>query len=540
MSDTESAVKTAKVRISPIWIVPIAAVILGLWLAINEYLSQGPTVEITFASGDGIEEGKTLIKVLSVNIGIVTDMRLSDDMEGVTATADLDPEARKLLRRDTQFWVVRPTVSGVNVSGLGTLLSGAYITLSPGVEAVTSRRLFAGLDRIPATPAGTPGIRLRLTSETSASVRTGSPILYRGYEVGVVEGIELDVDTQHVSYSIFIDVPYDRLVSSNTRFWDASGISAELSDEGIKLDMNSIQSMLAGGIAFGLPRSVPPGTPVEASMTYRLYPNESSIHENPHRHYVEYVVEFRQSLRGLHPDAAVTYKGIRVGSVEQIMIDELDNQADPAAKGQSIPVLIKIEPGRLDLGDTPAAAERLRQSVDIAVSNGLRATLKSGSIITGALYVELEFFDDVESVETGLFKEFPTIPTISGGFDHIQVQVTRLLDKLNDLPIDETLTSADAAISELALTLSTVRTILDEESTQDITGKLEQALVAMNRLMQGYSSESDFYTELNRTLVEIRNTLGSVQGVADRLADNPNTIVFPGRPIEDPEPKAPR
>lgn len=540
MTEAETVVKSTRIRIAPIWIVPIAAVVLGLWLAINAYLSQGPTVEIKFASANGIEEGKTLVKVLSVDIGLVTDIRLSDDMKGVTVTAELDPEARKLLREDSQFWVVKPTVSGLNVTGLGTILSGAYIEFSPGVRPVTGQRSFTGLDQIPAVPAGTLGIRLQLTSDTSGSLGVGSPVLYQGFQVGTVERIDLDIDTQDVGYSIFIHAPYDELITTSTRFWDASGISAELSAEGIKVVMNSLQSMLAGGVAFGLPRDSAVGDPAVENSTYRLYPNESSIHEDPFRHFVEYVVSFRQSLRGLRPGAPVNYRGIRVGSVEEIMIDEMATDAINAAKGEAIPVLIKIEPGRLDLEDTAEAADRLRQAIGEAISNGLRATLESGNIITGSRIVGLDIYDAIEPVEAADFKGFPTIPTTSSGFDHIQVQVNRLLDKLNDLAVDDTLASANAAIGELELTLKAMRTILEDESAQDMTETLQAALTELDRLLQGYSSESEFHTELNRTLTELKNTLDSLQGVTDQLADKPNAIVFPVKPVEDPEPRVPR
>ena len=532
MSESETVVKTSRFRIAPIWIVPIVAVILGLWLAINAYLDHGPSIVITFSDGGGIEEGKTQLKIEGIEIGVVSAVRLSEDLQGVTVTADLIPEARRMMRSDTEFWVVRPTISGLNVSGLGTILSGAYIAMSPGVGQISRGRSFVGLDRIPAAPAGTPGIRLKLTSESSGSANIGSPVLYRGFRVGAVESVDLDVNTQHVSYAIFIDAPYDKLVSTNTRFWDASGFKAELGADGINLDISSVQALLAGGISFDLPRIFSPGDPVKSHSAFRLYPSENSIHQNPHRYFAEYVVEFRQSLRGLHPGAPVTYRGIRIGSVEQILLYEMDVGAISAGAGPPIPVLIKLEPGRLDLGDTDAGVRQLNETVEVAISNGLRATLESGSLITGSLYVNLDFYDDAKVAELGTFKSYSSIPTTDSGLDHIMVQVSQLLDNLNDLPINKTL-------AELQSLMGTVRAILEDESTQDITGTLNKTLNELNRLIKGYSTDSEFNTELTRTLVEIKSTLNSVKGVADRLADQPNSIVFPGKPIEDPEPKAP-
>jgi len=210
------------------------------------------------------------------------------------------------------------------------------------------------------------------------------------------------------------------------------------------------------------------------------------------------------------------------------------------ATGPPIPVLIRLEPGRLELGDTAAAADQLKQTIEIAVSNGLRASLVSGNLITGSRLIDLDFYSDSKAAESGAFNEYPTIPTTRGGFDHIQVQISELLDKLNDVPVSETLASANAAISELESMLAAMTSILQDESAQGIGKTLTKSLTELNQLMQGYSSNSDFHRELNRTLVELRNTLNSLQVVSDRLAEKPNSLVFPGEPVEDPEPKAPR
>ena len=180
MSDAKALVETAGRRLSAIWVVPLVAVLVGIWLAVDAYLGQGPTVTLTFSSADGIEQDKTRIRARSVEVGIVSDVQLNEELDGVIVTADLYPEAETLLRDDTQFWVVRPTIRGANVTGLGTLLSGAYIEVSPGVGPVSGKRDFDGLDSIPAAPSGTPGIRLRMISESSGAVGEGSPILFQG------------------------------------------------------------------------------------------------------------------------------------------------------------------------------------------------------------------------------------------------------------------------------------------------------------------------------------------------------------------------
>jgi paraquat-inducible protein B len=521
-------VESRKRKISGIWVVPLVAVVLGLWLAVDAYLEQGPTVTLYFSDAEGLQADKTLVKVRSVAVGTVTSVRLAEDLERVVVTAELTPQARELLREDSQFWVVRAEVRGASVSGIGTLLSGAYIEISPGEGALTSERVFDGLDRRPVSPVGTPGKRLRLVSESSGSVSVGSPILYRGYRVGTVESIELQVESKHVVYSIFVDAPYDVLVSSNTRFWNASGVSAELSTEGVKVSIGSLQSALVGV-----------GREVAADTTFRLYSDESSIHQDPFSNWKEYVVSFKQSLRGLNPGAPVNYRGIRIGSVVRVMLADLSANptADHGESGRAIPVLIRLEPGRLAVEDSPDGVGIMAESVAISVQNGLRATLESGNILTGARLIELDVYETETVEELGEFLGYPTIPTISGGLAHIQVQISQLLDKINGLPLEGVLERADSALSELEGTLKAVRRFAESEGLQTLPATVQATLDELNDVLESFDSHSEFQQELIRTIEELKSALQNVDEFAEQLSDKPNSLVFPQKQTPDPEPR---
>ena len=538
MSEEGAIVETVGRRLSAIWVVPLVALVLGVWFAVDAYLKQGPTVTIRFDNAEGVQAEKTLVKIRNVTVGTVTVVRLADDLNGVIVTAQLAPEARQLLREDTQFWVTKAEIRGASVSGLGTLLSGAYIEISPGVQSLTGRRDFVGLDHRPASPAGTPGKRLQLISRSSGSVSTGSPILFRGYRVGDVERVELDVESRRVVYGIFIDAPYDQLVSSNTRFWNASGISAELSTEGVKLSIGSLQSTLAGGVSFDLPEHTAAGRPVESNTTFRLYPDESSIHQDPYRNAIDYVVSFKESLRGLHPNAPVTYRGIRIGSVVRIMLEDLSANSDLSGTGTAIPVLIKIEAGRLALEDSEEGLDLARRSIEVAVEQGLRATLETGNLLTGARFVELDFYDAEQHEVVGEFIGYPTIPAIDGGLSHIQVQISQLLDKLNNLPLEGAITAADEALRELEDTLAAARKVVEGEDLQQLPMSLQATLNELNGVLEGFSSNSEFQSELIRALEELKSTLQSIESVADQLDEQPNALVFPKKQTPDPEPRA--
>ena len=518
MSEAQ-AVVSRRQGISRIWLVPIVAVLLGAWMVVYTWRNQGVEITIQFANAEGIEAGKTKIKALSVEVGVVESVVLNDDLESVTVTAQIERAAIPLLREDSQFWIVTARIGAAGISGLGTLVSGGYIELSPGTSEKTARR-FGGLAVPPVTPSGTPGLNVLLVSDRAESVGTGSPVLYKGFRVGSIESAEFDVESQKMHYGAFVDAPYDDLVNGKTRFWNMSGIHFSATAEGIELDTGSLQSLLVGGIAFALPEGVAAGEPVEDGASFELYPDRKAIDARPYRYSTEFVVEFASSVRGLQPGAPVEYRGLASGQVERILLEELTNEGGEG-EGAPIPVLIRLEPGRLLMGDTEEGVETLRRTVDRAVKNGLRATLSTGNLLTGSLYVALDVYPDEKTQELGSFAGWRTIPTIASGFEGILVKLTALLDKLNALPLDSvadsadgTLKSAEKTMAELERTLGEMRALLASEGVQTLPESLDRSLAELNR------------------------TLQSLEGLASTLEDQPNTLIFPRAPVADPEPPA--
>lgn len=534
MSEADAAV-TSRRRVSAVWIVPGVAMLLGLWLVVDAYLSRGPTIEIAFATAEGIEVDATSVRVRSVQVGTVTDIALSDDQEGVVVTAELSADADDLLRDDTHFWVVRPRIGPSGVSGLGTIVSGAYVEMSPGGGQPSSQRRFDGLENVPPTPAGTPGLRVVLVSDTSGYVGVGDPVLYRGYPVGRVEQSRLDVESRDVRYSVFIDAPYDSLVTTSTRFWDASGISAEITPEGATVDVASLETLIAGGVAFDQPQSARPGGPVSANEIFQLYADAASIQENPHRFGQSYVVRFNQSVRGLTVDAPVTLRGIAIGNVERIMVHEGTAAALDNGTEAPIPVLIRIHPGRLEIEDSEAGIERLRTAMEQAVRHGLRGSLESGSLLTGSLYVNFDFYGEPAPGRVGEFAGYPTLPTVQGGLERMQQQVVVLLDKLNDLPLDQTVTSVNSTLQEVKGTVEDLRGLLNGERLETLSGELSATLKGLNTTLNAYSNDGGLPQQLDATLSELRHTLRAIQSAADTLERDPNTLIFPSNRAQDPE-----
>lgn len=526
MADAEASVRERR-RISFVWVVPIVALVLGIWMVIYTLMSEGPAITIVFETAAGIEADKTKVRALSVEVGIVESVALAEDLERVVVTAQLDRAAAPLLREDSQFWVVRPRVGTTGVSGLGTALSGAYIQLEPGTGEA-GRRDFVGLEEPPITPVGTPGLPLELVSEAAGSVSAGDPILYKGFRIGRIESAEFDVTTREMRYRAFIDAPYDELVTTSTRFWNASGISVKSSAEGIEVDTASLEALLIGGVAADRPEGVEPGGAVSPGTRFRLYSSYSKVNEQPYRVGLEYVVTFSQSVRGLQAGAPVEYRGIQAGRVQRILLQEL-SEGGVRGTGAAIPVLVRLEPGRLKLPDTEEGAAALEAAVTAGVGNGLRATLATGSLVTGSKYVAFDYYPDSDPAELGRFADRPTIPTVPSGLEGIQQQIAALLEKLNELPLEDTVRRANR-------TLAGLETIVASREMRELPGTLEGALEELRSTLDSVSPDSPLQERLQRTTTELDRSLKSLRRLLETLEEQPNALIFSRIPREDPQP----
>jgi paraquat-inducible protein B len=530
MTDAHANI-SQKRRISPIWFVPILALGLGIWMLIYTIQSEGPEITIIFSTAEGLEAGKTKIKLRNVEIGLVESVGLGEDLESVVVKARLEKEALPLLSDDTNFWVVRPRIGKGGISGLSTVLSGGYIQISPG-ESEEQTTEFVGLETPPVTPAGTPGKTLTIFADRAGSVSVGDAILYKGFRVGTVESDEFDVENDGMHYRIFIGAPYDDLVTTSTRFWNVSGVSFEAGADGIKASTGSLETLLLGGLEFGLPEGIGPGIPVEAGSRFALYGSYAEMNEQPYQHSIEYVVAFPRSVRGLYPGAPVEYRGLPAGQVVRVMMTEWSETANENREtGRPIPVLIRLEPGRLEFPDSEEGVRQLRESVMEAVNRGMRATLTTGNLLTGSLYVAFDLYPNEPQSGLGEFLGRPTIPTVESGLGGIELRVSRLLDKLNELPLDKT-------VAELDNTLASLNKILSSEGMQSIPQSLDQTLGELQNTLASFSGGSELQSRLLPAISELDRTLASLRQVLDTLGEQPNALIFNRAPRVDPQPPA--
>lgn len=530
-------------QFSAVWIIPVVAIVIGIWMVVHTMMTEGPTITIDFKTAEGLEAGKTKIRLLSHEIGLVEDVVLKPDISGVTATVKLERETKSLLREDTRFWVVRARVGAGGVSGLGTLLSGAYIEMAPGTSE-SQRKTFIGLEEPPLTPVDAPGIRLTLVSDQASSVSTGNMVLFQGYEVGRVEATTFDTERQLVRYDVFIDAPFHKLIHNGTRFWDVSGISVNASASGMQIKTGSMETILLGGVSFGTPPGVSVARPVSDHTEFILYSSYEHILENPYKHGTYYVVSFKQSLRGLVPGAPVEYRGIQVGQVKRILVKELAQQGMKGT-GKAIPVLIYLEPGRLQIPDTVDSLSKLMADIKKSVRNGMRATLQTGNLLTGQQLISIDYYPDEEPKKLGQFEQYTTIPTIETGVDKLENQVNNLLEKLNALPLEETvigankaIASADAALLSLKSTIDSADALLSNSSTGAMPEELVATLKKTRLVLDGFTQNAELYKNLNASLRTLDATLSNTQVLTRKLADKPNAVLLPASTEPDPIPKA--
>jgi len=542
MENKSGEAKVQKVKNwSPVWIFPIVTALIGAWILFYHYSHQGPVVTLITTNAEGIEGGKTTIKSRSVDVGVVESATLTDDLTHVEITARLNAGMEKLLHGDSVFWVVKPQVGREGISGLGTLLSGAYIELQPGKKGAQPEQ-YQLLDSPPLAPPDAKGIRVILDSKKAGQLSPGDPVLFRGYRVGSVETSAFDTQKRTISYQLFINAPNDRLVTGNVRFWKDSGIAVDLTSAGMRVEMGSLSTLFGGGVSFDVPEGMDQGQPVAQKTAFRLYDDQKSIQDSLYTDHIDYLMFFKDSVRGLQPGAPVEFRGIRLGTVGKVpffapgMRQVLDDD-------YRIPVLIRIEPERLinQVGDTPDIA----QHIDGLMKRGLRGSLKTGNLVTGALYVDMDFFPKEPPVKAiREFGGYKIIPTVSSGLAQIQQRLMETLDKINSLPLNPMIQQATNTLSESQATMRRLQTTLDNlnkltasQSMQQLPQDMQKTLRELNRSMQGFQPGSAAYNKMVADMQRLDQVLRELQPVLKTLNTKSNALVFEAKDKKDPEPK---
>ncbi|MEF1205235.1 intermembrane transport protein PqiB [Photobacterium damselae] len=546
MSDnkpTQAEVKNLK-QVSAIWIIPIVALAIGIWMLAQYVTSKGPEITLRMPTAEGIEVGKTQIKSLNVKVGVVTNIQLSDDYSYITVTARMNKDAERMLRDDTLFWVVKPRIGKEGISGLDTLLSGSYIELQPGKSDIKKHN-FKVLDVPPIAPPDAKGLRVVLTSKEAGKLSVGDPVLYEGFTVGRVEQVAFNTKTKQANYHLFIFQPYDSLIQTTTKFWLTSGVDLQMNASGINLKIGSLESLITGGVSFGIPKnSVSIGKKViTQNEHYRLYDNRRLVNEGMYDKFLPFVLLFPESVRGLHVGAPVEYRGIRIGTVERVPLHLPNNQRNFSNK--MIPILIHIELGRiLQLGGYQTLSlSELKHELLKEFKQGLRASLKIGSLITGALFIDLDVYSDEKAFKEYKYDKYDIFPTKAGGFAEVQKQVTDLLKKLNNLPVEKTVNSLNRTLAATEKTLQSAERVtadldrlLKQKDTQQLPADIRQSLKEIQQTLNSYGPNGAPYQNLEGALNQFQDVMQELQPVLKQINKKPNSLIFGGDKTADPIP----
>lgn len=522
---------------SLIWLIPLIAALVGITLVVKILIDRGPEIVIAFRTAEGLEAGKTAVKYKDVQIGVVQSVRLAKDRSSVRVSVQLDKEAESFTARDTAFWAVRPRLDTSGISGLGTLLSGAYIGADAGVEEERASE-FTGLEVAPIVTRDASGKQFLLHADDIGSLDVGSPVYYRRIKVGQVAAYELDPDGRGVTLRVFVNAPYDGFVGANTRFWHASGVDLQIDAGGVTLRSQSLATIVLGGVAFQAPDDET-GPLAAENATFALAGNETLAMKPPDGPAQTMLLYFNQSLRGLTPGAPVDFRGVVIGEVKSIGVE-----FDRSERQFRMPVLVQIYPERIRrLGKDRSVQTRQvqQQQLRLLIERGLRAQLRTGNLLTGQIYVALDFFPKERAVKVDTEANPLELPTVGNSLDELQSQVQEIASKLNKVPYEQIGADLRATLATMNQTLrgaeQLTRTLNNDVSPEitaamkDARRTLDSAARTLGQAERTLSQDAPLQQDVRQTLQELTRAAASVRVLTDYLERHPESLLR-GKPEE--------
>jgi paraquat-inducible protein B len=533
-------------RFSLVWLIPILALVIGGWLVYKSYSEKGPTITISFSEAEGLEPGKTRVRYKNVDVGKVKRIELNEDLSHVEVTVELKKSIGSHLNENTQFWIVSPRINPRGISGLNTLISGIYIGMDPGEGGAALSHYNGRTEPLPikSDAAGKPYV---LTADSLGSLDIGSGIYYRQIQVGEVTGYHLDSNGRSVVINIFINAPYDQLIHENSRFWNASGFDLRLTSEGVSARLESLSALLTGGIGVDTPHNLEAGALTVGGERFALLPDHASIENKPYSLTEYYVLYFDSSIRGLHIGATVEFRGIQVGEVIDI-----DVQMDHRTLEVRIPVLIALHPDLITVSGDIGSPESVLETL---VTRGLRAQLASGNLLTGQLFVDLDFLEEVpdaQITQSGPFRVFPTVP---GAMEKLTRNATELLNKIGNVPLVEITNDLRDTIKALRGMIESpasknavthLATLLD--NTSSLAKKLDRAVPTLAKRIESsltqaektlatadatLSEDSPLIYDIRLLIDQLSSAINSFEALTDYLERHPNALLY-GKTIDTP------
>jgi len=507
-----SALVNPKSRFSLIWIIPITAALIGGWLTYKYYSERGTFITIIFDNAAGIEKNKTPIRYKDVQVGKVKKLSLTSDLKKVKITAEIYPDMAENLGNNTRFWVVSPRITLQGISGIETLLSGVHIGIDPGVKS-TPLESYQGLSQPPLITADQKGTRIALKTETLGSLDIGSPIYYRKVNVGEVTSYKLNPLDGSINVFIYVYEPFDKKIRSNTRFWNASGIELNLNAAGASVRVESLTSLLIGGIAFETP-SNERGYELNGETTFLLYNSYKLAKDDTQRNNkLFYIMYFKDSLHGLSEDSLIEYNGVQVGKVESIQLER--NQSNTA-----INTVVKVSL-RIDKFSKNGEKEDAIKTLQHLVKEGFQARLTTDSLVTGSQYISLVINKDAKPTSTpkqtsvtplsSSKDSHPIFPTTTAQVSLLSFDATEITQELN-----KAISSVTALINSDDIKKTLAGLADTSESISKITSTLDQ---------EGFSSDLvDTLAAANKTIKDISLLIRDTRKTMTSITQSTNIL----------------
>ncbi|MBV6271759.1 MCE family protein [Alcaligenaceae bacterium CGII-47] len=524
-------VRPAKaVRWSWIWLVPLLAVLMGASLLVTYWLRTGPTITVSFESAQDLVVGQTKLRYKDVVVGLVQDIKVAPDREHVLVQIKLDQSGAKFITQDSaRFWVVRPRFSLNGVSGLGTLITGAYISVDTTASYQGDKAVyeFVGLEKPPEVGSDRAGTRYTLNTRDLGSLDVGSSVSYRRINVGQVIGYELSEDGRNVQVQVFIDAPYDQYVTVDTRFWNVSGVNVSLNSEGISMRTSSLSAILGGGVAFAqadednsfgieeFPRAQP-------NTAYRLYDTRDQAMADPDGVPFPVEMHFDQSVRGLKLGASVDFRGMELGKIVDIDLEYNAQKKRFYARVRADLYALRFseEYRKLTQGSQPDASDgRLLAPL---IRHGLRAQMRASNLLTGQQYVALEFFPDAEPVSVDDPASLPVIiPTMVGNFDQLQQQISKIVSQVNEIPFGDIGKELQGSLKSMHKLINRV----DQQLAPQANAALKSARQSLDQVGKALGPNAPLIGGVSESLGELARAARALRQLADYLQAHPESLV---------------
>jgi paraquat-inducible protein B len=528
--------------LTSIWMVPLIALLIALWLAWQYFSELGPKVQIVFESSAGLKAGQSQVKMRDVPVGVVKNITLLEGKKGVVVTLQMNRDVKDYLNKNTKFWIAKPKIDTNGISGLDTLMSGSYVAMY-GDKGEGGQNYFVGLEEPYIDKDAISGKRYRLSAPDARDLTPGANVYYRKIKVGNLESVRLAEDGEKVNFTVFIEEPYTKFVNSQTQFWRTNYMTFNYHDNVFRVDIAPIANLLNGGIALS---TTTKSTRQEALAKNHVFPLYLDYEEAMKKEIglggdddlMTFQFKFDESVAKLEVGAPIELSGFQIGSVVNVESDFDSNQS----RVRSV-VLGLIDTSvfvDLEQNDKKSGYDNLKY----AVEKGLKARLAQGNPLTGTLYIELVQDQKHPTAEIKTCSTFAIFPTMHSNFDGMMDRVAVLLEKFNNLDVEKLLASINklvddsnpnlqALLKELRLMAKNINNLTNAKEVKNLPaelkaslGSFKEMLDSVNHLLEGDSEGSVLSAQITTMLKELTKMSKSVQQLSDKLDRKPNALIF--------------